>query len=66
MPVSAVAERAGKRPARAAGFAATLQRVLNYDQVEVLTLVDSGRSLRLDLERLRQQFGLDDTWGAPT
>ncbi|MFE3599055.1 BREX-2 system phosphatase PglZ [Streptomyces sp. NPDC059142] len=58
MPVSAVAERAGKRPARAAGFAATLQRVLNYDQVEVLTLVDSGRSLRLDLDQLGQQFGL--------
>ncbi|MFF3819394.1 BREX-2 system phosphatase PglZ [Streptomyces bluensis] len=63
MPVSVVAERAGKRPARAAGFAATLQRVLNYDQVEVLMLVDSGRSLRLDLERLRQQFGLDDASG---
>jgi hypothetical protein len=66
MPVSAVAERAGKRPARAAGFAATLQRVLNYDQAEVLTLVDSGRSLRLDLGQLRQQFGLNDTSGAPT
>ncbi|MBT2396440.1 BREX-2 system phosphatase PglZ [Streptomyces sp. ISL-100] len=65
LPVSAVAEEAGKRPARAAGFAATLQRVLNYDQVEVLTLVDSGRSLRLDLEQLRQQFGLRDTPGTP-
>lgn len=64
LPLSAVAEHAGKRAARAAGFAATLQRVLNYDQAEVLTLVDSGRSLRLDLELLRQQFGLPAAPGA--
>lgn len=60
LPVSAVARQAGKRADRAAGFAATLQRLLNYDQVDVISLVDNGRSLRLDLEELRQQFGLPE------
>ncbi|WP_405912437.1 BREX-2 system phosphatase PglZ [Streptomyces sp. NBC_00963] len=59
LPVSVVAERAGKRAPRAAGFAATLQRVLNYDQADVLALTDNGRSLRLDLALLKRQFGLD-------
>lgn len=63
LPATVVAERAGKRAARASGFAATLQRVLNYDQAEVLTLTDNGRSLRLDLSLLRRQFGLDETQG---
>ncbi|MEW2116877.1 BREX-2 system phosphatase PglZ [Streptomyces sp. NPDC005474] len=63
LPVTVVAELAGKRAARAAGFAATLQRVLNYDQSEVLTLTDNGRSLRLDVPLLRRQFGLDEAPG---
>ncbi|WND37134.1 hypothetical protein RI578_23845 [Streptomyces sp. BB1-1-1] len=66
LPVTAVAERAGKRATRAAGFAATLQRVLNYDQAEVLTLTDNGRSLRLDVPLLRRQFRIGTTDGART
>ncbi|MDF4251125.1 BREX-2 system phosphatase PglZ [Streptomyces sp. WMMB303] len=63
LPVTTVAEQAGKRTSRASGFAATLQRALNYDQAEVLTLTDNGRSLRLDLPLLRRQFGLDKAGG---
>lgn len=66
LPITVVAERAGKRATRAAGFAATLQRVLNYDQAEILTLADNGRSLRLDVPLLRRQFRLDTTGGART
>ncbi|MET8217096.1 BREX-2 system phosphatase PglZ [Streptomyces hirsutus] len=66
LPITVVAERAGKRATRATGFAATLQRVLNYDQAEVLTLTDNGRSLRLDVPLLRRQFRLDPTGGART
>lgn len=66
LPITVVAERAGKRATRATGFAATLQRVLNYDQAEALTLTDNGRSLRLDVPLLRRQFRLDTTGGART
>ncbi|WP_395573028.1 BREX-2 system phosphatase PglZ [Streptomyces sp. BK79] len=66
LPVTAVAEQAGKRATRAAGFAATLQRVLNYDQAEILTLTDNGRSLRLDVPLLRRQFRIGTTGGART
>jgi hypothetical protein len=57
-PLSTVAQRAGKPAARAAGFAVTLQRLFNYDQVEVLTLTDGNRMLRLNTELLRRQFDL--------
>jgi hypothetical protein len=61
LPVTVVAERAGKRAPRAAGFAATLQRALNYDQADVLTLTDNGRSLRLDIALLKRQFGIEES-----
>ena len=48
--------RAGRNPD---GFAATLQRLLNVEGYPVLGLADGGRTLRLDQELLRQQFGLD-------
>ncbi|MFJ8753537.1 BREX-2 system phosphatase PglZ [Streptomyces sp. NPDC102441] len=60
LPVTVVAERAGKRAPRAVGFAATLQRALNYDQADVLTLTDNGRSLRLDIALLKRQFGIEE------
>lgn len=56
--VAAVAGRAGRNPD---GFAATLQRLLNVEGYPVLGLADGGRTLRLDQELLRQQFGLDQS-----
>ncbi|WP_034267102.1 BREX-2 system phosphatase PglZ [Actinospica robiniae] len=57
-PLSFVAQRANKPAARAAGFAVTLQRLFNYDQVEVLEIIDGNRMLRLNTELLRRQFDL--------
>jgi hypothetical protein len=54
--VAAAAGRAGRNPD---GFATTLQRLLNVEGYPVLGLTDGGRTLRLDQELLRQQFGLD-------
>ena len=57
-PLSVVAERAGEPQHRANGFLTLLQRIFNIDGFEVLALVDDGRTVRLDLPRLRQQFGI--------
>ena len=54
--VAAAAGRAGRNPD---GFAATLERLLNVESYPVVGLADGGRTLRLDQELLRQQFGLD-------
>jgi hypothetical protein len=54
------AAAAGGRPGRSPeGFATTLQRLLNVEGYPVVSIVDGGRRLRLDLELLRVQFGLD-------
>ena len=58
LPTVIVAERAGEQPARATGFVTTLQRIFNVDNFPVLSLTDNGRTVRLDLTLLRQQFGL--------
>ena len=63
LAVAVVAERAGERPARAGGFAVTLQRIFNVDNYPVLSLIDDGRTLRLDVELLREQFGLPNPSG---
>jgi hypothetical protein len=36
----------------------TLERLFNYDQVEVLEIIDGNRMLRLNTELLRRQFDL--------
>ncbi|MEU8404319.1 BREX-2 system phosphatase PglZ [Nonomuraea sp. NPDC048892] len=58
LPLPVIAETAGEPPVRAAGFVATLQRILNIDNYAVLSIVDNGRSVRLDVHLLREQFGL--------
>lgn len=58
LPTVVVAESAGERPARAAGFVTTLQRIFNVDNYPVLSLTDDGRTVRLDLSLLREQFGV--------
>ncbi|WP_250281950.1 BREX-2 system phosphatase PglZ [Frankia sp. CiP1_Cm_nod2] len=58
LATSVVAERAGERPARAGGFAVTLQRLFNIDNYPVLEPIDDGHTLRLNVDLLRAQFGL--------
>ena len=53
--VAAAAGRAGRNPEF---FATTLQRLLNVEGYPVLSIVDGGRRLRLDVGMLREQFGL--------
>jgi hypothetical protein len=58
LPTAVLAERAGESPARAAGFVTTLQRIFNVDNYPVLVLADGGRTVRLDVRLLREQFNL--------
>jgi hypothetical protein len=58
LPVAVLADRAGEQPARAHGFVTTLQRVFNVDNYPVLSVVDDGRTVRLDGRLLREQFNL--------
>lgn|GEM_PF-212517 len=58
LATSVVAERAGELAHRAAGFAVNLQRVFNVDNYPVLEPLDDGHTLRLNMDLLRQQFGL--------
>lgn len=58
LPVAVLAQRAGEVPARATGFATTLQRIFNVDNYPVLSLTDNNRTVRLDIRLLREQFRL--------
>lgn len=53
--VAAAGGRAGRSPE---GFATTLQRLLNVEGYDVLSIKDSGRTLSLNLDLLRTQFGV--------
>ncbi|WP_030227512.1 BREX-2 system phosphatase PglZ [Actinoalloteichus caeruleus] len=53
--VTTVAGRAARRPEF---FVTTLQRLLNVDGYPVLSVVDGGQRLKLDVEVLRTQFGV--------
>jgi hypothetical protein len=58
LPVTALAQRIGLPPARGDGFAAVLRQLLNYDGVQVLETLPDGRTLRLHVGLLREQFAL--------
>ncbi|WP_067482814.1 BREX-2 system phosphatase PglZ [Actinomadura hibisca] len=58
LPVTALAQRVGYPITRADGFAAVLGQLLNYDGVQVLETLPDGRTLRLNIALLRDQFGL--------
>lgn len=58
LPTVVLAERAGESVARATGFVITLQRILNVDNYAVLAQIDGGRTVRLDIRLLREQFDL--------
>lgn len=63
LPLAVLAQRAGEAPLRATGFVTTLQRVLNVDSYPVLSLTDQDRTVRLNQQLLREQFGLPGTGG---
>ncbi|WP_431882384.1 BREX-2 system phosphatase PglZ [Micromonospora gifhornensis] len=58
LSTAVLAQRAGELPARAGGFVTILQRIFNVDNYPVLSQVDDGRTVRLELALLRTQFGL--------
>ncbi|MFI7080337.1 BREX-2 system phosphatase PglZ [Micromonospora sp. NPDC049903] len=58
LPAVVLAQRAGEVPTRAGGFVITLQRIFNVDNYPVLSQIDDGRTVRLDITLLRTQFGL--------
>src|SRR5690606_6591564 len=58
LPTVVVAERAGEHPTRATGFVTILQRCFNVDNYPVLSVTDGGRTVRLDVALLREQFGV--------
>lgn len=60
LSAAVLTQRAGELPGRATGFVNTLQRIFNVDNYPVLSLIDDGRTVRLDLALLRTQFGLPD------
>lgn len=58
LPLSKVAAEAGRAARRPEFFATTLQRLLNVDGYPVLSIVDGGRRLALNVEALCEQFGV--------
>lgn len=58
LPATALAQRVGYPATRADGFAAVLRQLLNYDGVQVLETLPDGRTLRLNMGLLRDQFEL--------
>lgn len=59
LPSTALAQRVGHPSNRADGFAAVLRQLLNFDGIQVLETLPDGRTLRLNLPLLREQFELD-------
>ncbi|MFF0656439.1 BREX-2 system phosphatase PglZ [Micromonospora tulbaghiae] len=60
LSAAVLAQQAGELPARAVGFVNTLQRIFNVDNYPVLSVIDDGRTVRLDVALLRTQFGLPE------
>lgn len=59
LPTTALAQRVNLPASRRVeGFAAVLRQLLNYDGVQVLETMPDGRTLRLNLQLLKEQFGL--------
>ncbi|MDH6465076.1 hypothetical protein M2302_005277 [Micromonospora sp. A200] len=58
LPLAVVGQRAGELPGRVGGFVNTLQRIFNVDNYPVLSQIDEGRTVKLDIALLRTQFGL--------
>jgi hypothetical protein len=59
LSMPAVAAAAGRAARNLDGLIATLERLLNVEGYLVLSVIDAGRTLRLDTGLLTEQFGLD-------
>lgn len=60
LPVATVATLVGRAGRRADQVVVMLERLLNVEGYEVLARIDGGRTLRLNLDLLRQQFRLGE------
>lgn len=58
LPAPVLAEIVGRSGTSFDGFLANLERLLNIDQYPVLSRIDSGRTVRLDVDLLAEQFSL--------
>jgi hypothetical protein len=58
LSLAGAAAAAGRAKHSPEGFAITLQRLLNVEGYPVLSIVDGGRNLRLNVELLCVQFGI--------
>jgi hypothetical protein len=58
---AAAADAGGRAPRNAEMFITALQRLLNVEGYLVVGLVDSGRTVRLDVRLLREQFGIAES-----
>lgn len=56
LSVTSAADRVGKPPGRMSGYVAQTARLLNVDGYPVIGMVDSGRTVELDVSLLREQF----------
>jgi hypothetical protein len=59
MTPAAFAKAADLPPARLDGLMAQMQRLLNVDGYEILTLNRNGNKVELNVAKLKKQFGLD-------
>lgn len=59
MSLSAVAAAAGRGSRKPEGLVATLQRLLNLEGYQVLSQIDGGLNVRLDVALLREQFEVE-------
>lgn len=58
LSVEAVAEITATQPVRVPGLLATMRTLLNVESYPILTVIDAGRTVTLDAELLKTQFGL--------
>ncbi|WP_190817004.1 BREX-2 system phosphatase PglZ [Saccharopolyspora pogona] len=61
LPVTALAQRIGLPTGRADGFSAVLRQLVNFDGVQALETLPDGRTLRLNMSLVRDQFELRPT-----
>ena len=56
LPVTVVAKLVGQQPFRMAGYLAQVSRLLNVDGYQVIGESDGGRTVELNVQRLKEQF----------
>ncbi|HEU5357055.1 MAG TPA: BREX-2 system phosphatase PglZ [Actinocrinis sp.] len=58
LPAAVLAETVGRSGAAFDGFVANLERLLNVDQYAVVSRIDAGRTISLNVRLLGDQFGV--------